>query len=83
MSKSYSPSLIKGNDEKVSHPKDADRMLINIEEMQDALQLESPKEVEETVRQQMKIHNYKGDLRKSENNKYLIAFRTSKFAFEM
>jgi hypothetical protein len=83
MSKSYSPSLLKGNDEKVSHPKDADRMLINIEEMKDALELDNAKEVEQVVRLQMKKFDYKGDLRKSDNNEYLIAFKTSKFTFEM
>tara|TARA_R100001594_G_scaffold24002_2_gene46979 strand:- start:981 stop:1232 length:252 start_codon:yes stop_codon:yes gene_type:complete len=83
MSKSYSPSLLKGKDEKVSHPKEADRMLINIEDMQKAGNLESKEEVVEQVRLQMKKFDFKGDLRESDNGEYLIAFKASRFAFEM
>ena len=83
MAKSYSPSLLKGKDEKVSHPSEADRMLINIQEMKDGLGLESNDKVEETVRSYMSKYSFKGDLRTSENGEYLIAFKTSKFAFEM
>lgn len=83
MAKSYSPSLLKGKDEKVSTPQEADRMLINLEEMKKDLSLENDEQCVEVVRSQMKRFNFKGDLRTSDNKEYLIAFKTSRFAFEV
>jgi hypothetical protein len=83
MSKSYSPSLLKGKDEKVSHPSEADRMLININEMKTALELEDKQKVQDVVRSQMKKFGFKGDLRVSDNEEYLIAYKATKFSFEV
>ena len=83
MSKSYAPSLLKGKDEKVSTPSEADRMLINIQEMKDGLGLETDKDVTDSVRGYMTKFGFKGDLRTSENGNYLVAFKASRFVFEV
>ena len=83
MPKSYSPSLLKGKDEKVSTPQEADRMLINLEDMKKDLSLESDEQCHEIVRSQMKRFGFKGELRTSDSKEYLIAFKTSRFAFEV
>ena len=86
--KQYSPSLLKGsgdNEMKVSSPADADRMLCNIQEMKEELNLESTDDCKEAIRLVMNKYNYKGDLRTcGKDNQYILAFKDAqvpKFSF--
>ena len=79
---SYSPSLLKGKDEKVSNPDKADRMLIDIAELKQAHNLASDKDVKDFVLAQMKKLSWRGELRTSQSGTYLVAYKSTRFSFD-